>query len=102
MTVFVDILIKHDLTGKSAQVKRVFAHGACHMFTDGQIEELHAMAERIGMRQSWFQNDNPDLPHYDLSPARRSRAVDFGAVECDKHTTVKVMRANRAARGGQR
>lgn len=96
MTVYVDALIQHDLTGKSAQVRRVFKDGACHMFTDSEDqEELHAMAQKIGMRRSWFQDDWP-LPHYDLNPKRRAAAVRAGAVECDKHKTVEVMRANRA------
>lgn len=100
MTVYVDTLIKHDLTGKSSQVQRVFKDGACHMFTDGPVDELHTMAERIGMRRSWFQ-DEGDLPHYDLNPKRRAAAVAAGARECDKHTTVAVMRANRAARASR-
>ena len=95
MTVYVDTLIKHDLTGKSAQVQRVFKDGACHMFTDGPIEELHAMAKRIGMKMAWFQAD-PVLPHHDVNRLRRAIAIRVGAVACDKHKTVEVMRANRA------
>lgn len=101
MTVYVDALVVHDLTGKSAQVQRVFKYGACHMFTDGPMEELHTMARQIGMRRSWFQ-DEGDLPHYDLNPRRRAAAVLAGAVEVDKRKTVEVMRANRAARNGGR
>lgn len=96
MTVYVDTLTQHDLTGKSAQVQRVFKDGACHMFTDGPLEELHAMAQEIGMRRSWFQDHWP-LPHYDLNQERRAAAVRAGAVECDKHKTVAVMRANLTA-----
>lgn len=98
MTVYVDMLVKHDLSGKSAQVRRVFSGGACHMFTDRDANELHAMAAQIGMKRAWFQDDNPDLPHYDLNSVRRAAAVRAGAVECDKYKTVEVMRANRARR----
>lgn len=97
MTVYVDTLIKHDLSGKSAQVQSAFRDGACHMFTDGSLEELHAMAERLGMKRSWFQ-DHGDLKHYDLNARRRAAAVRAGAVECDKRKTVEVMRSNRARR----
>jgi hypothetical protein len=97
MTVYVDPLIKHDMSGKTAHVQRVFKNGACHMFTDGSLEELHAMAERIGMRRSWFQ-DKGDVKHYDLNAQRRAAAVRAGALECDKYKTVEVMRANRAKR----
>jgi len=97
MTVYVDQLIRHDLSGKSAQVRRVFEDGACHMFTDGDVTELHALAVAIGMKRAWFQDDSV-LPHYDLNPKRRAIAVVSGAVECDKRKTVEVMRANRAKR----
>jgi hypothetical protein len=96
MTVYVDALVKHDLSGKSAQVQRVFKDGACHMFTDSEdLKELHDAAYRIGMKREWFQDHWP-LPHYDLNAKRRAAAIFDGAVECDKHKTVEVMRANRA------
>lgn len=101
VTVYVDVLVPTgSLKGKSVQVQRVFKDGACHMFTDGPLEELHAFAARIGMRRSWLHN-SLDLPHYDLNAIRRAAAVRAGAVECDKYTTVAVMRANRAKRKGQ-
>jgi len=56
-----------------------FRGGSCHLTTDGSMEELHAFAKRLGMRRSWFQ-EHPVLPHYDLVPSRRSRALVLGAV----------------------
>ena len=49
------------------------------MYAD-TLEELHAMAERIGMKKEWFQN-KPRLLHYDLTPRRRVVAVRLGAIE---------------------
>ena len=47
-----------------------------HMVTDGDsFDELHAMAERIGLRREWFQGD-----HYDVVPAKRALAIRSGAV----------------------
>lgn len=51
----------------------------CHMAAD-TLDELHAMADRLGLRRQWFQ-DKPGHPHYDLSPAMRQRAVALGAIE---------------------
>ena len=51
---------------------------ACHMTAD-TVDELHRMAEDIGMRRSWFQNGRH--PHYDLTTSRRKSAVALGAVE---------------------
>jgi len=50
----------------------------CHMATDGDLSELHAMARRLGLKQSWFQ-DKPVTPHYDLTPTKRALAIKFGA-----------------------
>ncbi|MBA7526217.1 hypothetical protein ES705_18378 [subsurface metagenome] len=50
----------------------------CHMAADTE-EELHAMADRIGMKREWFQEGS--IPHYDVSMSRRKLAVEHGAVE---------------------
>lgn len=56
----------------------------CHMFADSP-DELHAMAERIGLRREWFQDQkpNPEMHHYDVQPAKRAQALRLGAVEVD-------------------
>lgn len=53
----------------------------CHMTADS-LEELHEMADRIGLKRSWFQASHLlHHCHYDLTPARRSAAIRQGAVE---------------------
>lgn len=52
----------------------------CHMMTDGDLSELHEFAKRIGLKRSWFQN-KLRLPHYDLRPSMRERAIQAGAIE---------------------
>lgn len=59
---------------------------SCHMYAD-TLAELHAMADRIGLRRSWFQNHR-SLQHYDLVPSKRVLAVRYGAVEHDKNAAV--------------
>jgi len=54
-----------------------FAQGSAHLTAD-ELEELHALAARIGLRRSWFQSGR--VPHYDLTPGRRERALAAGAV----------------------
>src|SRR5215208_366679 len=48
----------------------------CHLTTDGDFEELHAFALRLGLRRAWFQRD-----HYDLPAHGRAAAVALGAEE---------------------
>ncbi|MGH7131000.1 MAG: DUF4031 domain-containing protein [Phycisphaerales bacterium] len=66
-----------------------------HMFAD-TLEELHAMADRLGFRRSWFQN-KPHLPHYDLTSGKRAQAVAYGAVQVDRRFLVNFMNERRAA-----
>ncbi|RYG42614.1 DUF4031 domain-containing protein [bacterium] len=65
----------------------------CHMTAD-TLEELHAMAERLGMKREWFQDKR--TPHYDLPPSRRILAIELGAVEIDQYALARArIRARR-------
>ena len=78
--VFIDQLFRAEARGRQA-----FAVGAkndhrwCHMWSD-DIEALHKVASKIGLKREWFQN-KPGFPHYDLTPGRRQRALQAGAIE---------------------
>jgi hypothetical protein len=47
----------------------------CHMIADTE-EELHAMADKIGVARKWYQDD-----HYDIALSKRALAVAAGARE---------------------
>jgi hypothetical protein len=68
MTVYVDDMFRYPL-GQFGRMKM------SHMIADTP-EELHAMADRIGVARRWFQGD-----HYDVSMALRTKAVAVGAKE---------------------
>jgi hypothetical protein len=71
---------------RTEQAKR---HGMlwCHLSTDGEIEELHAFAKRLGLGRASFQPHHL-LPHYDIIPRLRDLAVRLGARET---TTMERM-----------
>ena len=50
----------------------------CHMMTDGDIQELHDMAARLGLSRTWFQNKTGH-PHYDICKSKRAEAIRLGA-----------------------
>ena len=50
----------------------------CHMVTDSSSEELHSFARRLGLHRERFQ-EHGRLPHYDLRPEMRERALTLGA-----------------------
>lgn len=60
-----------------------------HMLADS-VEELHAMADRVGLKRAWFQNHG--TPHYDLCQAKRAAAIAAGAVEIGRRETVAIIR----------
>lgn len=68
----------------------------CHMVADS-LDELHAMAARIGIERRWFQ-DKPSAQHYDVCKSKRALAVAAGAIELDRRGMVAKIRELRSAR----
>lgn len=75
MSVYVDPLIDYGI-----KLPGLSSTKACHMATDGNLEELHQFANSIGLKREWFQGE-ASIPHYDLTPNKRWLAVKQGAVE---------------------
>jgi hypothetical protein len=46
------------------------------------IDELHTMAKRIGLKRAWFQS-NETFAHYDVTANKRELALKAGAVPID-------------------
>lgn len=65
----------------------------CHMLAD-TLEELHDMADQIGMKRKWFQPRS--FPHYDLSKSKRKLAIENGAIEIDNTQVVELMKRVRS------
>lgn len=62
----------------------------CHLFADS-LCELHAMAEKLGLKREWFQHDS--AAHYDICKSKRTKAIGFGAVsiECRSQQWREVL-----------
>lgn len=67
-----------------------------HMIADDE-EELHAMADRIGLKRSWYQAD-ASTPHYDVSQSKKRAAIEAGAVELERREFVEVVKRKRERR----
>lgn len=50
--------------------------GGGHLLTSS-IPELHEMADKLGLKRSWFQGGT--FPHYDLTKSKRDKAINLGA-----------------------
>lgn len=85
-TVYVDPPFTAE--SREPQARRVgnrHQHQWSHMWSD-DVEALHKMARRIGLRREWFQSKprgsgTPAFPHYDVVPTIRAMAIKYGAVE---------------------
>jgi hypothetical protein len=82
MTVYVD-----DMRAKFRR------YVMCHMMAD-TLEELHEMADKIGVDQKWFQgphSGHAEFPHYDIVLSKRKLAVAAGAIEVSQRRLVEIM-----------
>lgn len=53
----------------------------CHLIADTD-DELHAMADKIGVARRWWQSPaKTSGSHYDIALSKRRLAVFYGAVE---------------------
>jgi hypothetical protein len=67
----------------------------CHLLADTR-DELHAMAERIGVPRRIFQ-DHAWRWHYDLPEHLRAQAIAVGAKEVTLHEVGALLRRRRDA-----
>lgn len=57
----------------------------CHMWAD-TLDELHAMADAIGIDRRWFQKPpKASWEHYDISLSKKAMALARGAILTDKY-----------------
>lgn len=90
MTVYVDDM-HLDAMGKLGRMRM------CHMIADTD-EELHAMADKIGVQRKWFQKPGTPGRHYDIAMSKRALAVAAGAVEITMRQAASMC-ASRRVRG---
>jgi hypothetical protein len=55
-----------------------------HLVSDESYDELHAMADALGIERRWFQGD-----HYDLPEDHRLRAIELGAVPVTSRELIR-------------
>jgi hypothetical protein len=56
----------------------------CHMVADSE-DELHAMADKIGVQRKWHHRG-----HYNICRTKRARAITAGAVEITQRQAVVI------------
>jgi hypothetical protein len=69
----------------------------CHLLADTR-DELHRMAECVGMPRRAFQ-DHPWRWHYDLPGPLRERAIALGARPVTMHEVGRLLRRRRRELG---
>ena len=80
-----------------SQARSPFLKGSCHLTVEGDVVDLHAFARGIGCPRGYFHRSRSGVPHYDITPARREKALARGAVYVP---ALEQARARRARRQG--
>lgn len=63
---------------------------SAHLGTDGNLDELHSFATRLGLRFAWFQDK--DYPHYDvMGNAKYQAALRLGAKQVTCKEWIKLV-----------
>jgi hypothetical protein len=94
MTVYVDHAFAYGEWGRWS--------GGGHLQAD-TTEELHAFADRMGMRREWFQSkpSRTENDHYDLTEKGRALALELGAIAEDRRAGTRRRQAIRLAAQGR-
>ena len=90
----------------SVYVDHAFAVGDWGRWTGGghlqadTAAELHAFADKLGLRREWFQSKpgRPEKDHHDLTRAGRELALTLGAISEDRRAGTRRRQAIRLAR----
>jgi hypothetical protein len=79
--IYVDPITTYNQKAQKG-AERYFGNGkaSSHMATDGDIDELHVFATKLGLKRAWLHQSS-SLDHYDLTPNKRALAVRLGAIE---------------------
>lgn len=67
----------------------------CHMLADTE-QELHAMADAIGVARRWHQYPGTPKSHYDICVSKKVKAISLGAIQIDRSQLVEIIRSKRA------
>lgn len=84
MVVYVDDMYKSKMGRLKIGQARTMK---CSHMIASTDEELHRMAEAIGLRRAWFQGD-----HYDVGIAKRKQAIALGAIPVTMKELVRLLR----------
>lgn len=62
-----------------------------HLMAD-TLDELHAMAQRLGIPRRAFQNKTSGA-HYDVTTELREQAIGLGAIAISRHADRELLKA---------
>ena len=72
-----------------------------HLLAD-DVDELHRFAARLGIHRASYQGPpRTSVPHYDVTPYERQRAIALGAIACSREEIVAIVRRTRSSPGAR-
>lgn len=70
----------------------------CHMWTDGEDEELDSFAGKLGLKKEWSHVSHGMIGrfyHYDLRPSKKKIAIMHGAKQVRLRDYIKEIMKSR-------
>ena len=67
----------------------------CHMLADTS-DELHSMADQIGVARRWIQHPGTEKEHYDICKAARTKAIRLGAIVVNPRGIAAILHWKRS------
>ena len=71
----------------------------CHMIADTD-DELHAMADAIGVARRWHQAAGTYRSHYDIAVSKKALAIQHGAKEITMRELGVILNARKPVKDG--
>ncbi len=61
-----------------------------HLISDSSLDELHAFAEKIGLKKEWFQDKR--FKHYDIWGNKLKLTLNNEVNKVDTKTLIRILR----------
>lgn len=71
----------------------------CHMIADSD-DELHAMADAIGVARRWHQAAGTYRSHYDIAVSKKALAIQHGAKEITMRELGFILNSRKPVKDG--
>jgi len=86
--IYVDTPIMYGIT--ECPMRGKCGNAWAHLLTNGQVDALHTMAAKLGLRRDFFHGRG-NVPHYDITADQVAEAIALGAKSISRKELCKLI-----------